>query len=50
MAFRRYGVEGVSVAATAEELGLSVDQVYQAKSRIVRRLAELVAEQVAEEG
>jgi RNA polymerase sigma factor (sigma-70 family) len=50
MAFRRYGVEGVSAAETAEALGLSVEQVYQAKSRIVRRLGELVAEQVAEEG
>jgi RNA polymerase sigma-70 factor (ECF subfamily) len=32
------------------ELGISVDAAYQAKSRILRRLRELVAEQVAAEG
>lgn len=49
-AFQRYAVEGQSVAETAKALGLSVDHVYQAKSRILRRLGELVAQQVAEEG
>lgn len=49
-AFQRYAVEGAPAQATAESLGLSVDQVYQAKSRILRRLGNLVAEQVADEG
>ncbi|RME41264.1 MAG: sigma-70 family RNA polymerase sigma factor [Planctomycetota bacterium] len=49
-AFERYALNGESAAETAETLGLSVDQVYQAKSRIVRRLGELIARQVEEEG
>lgn len=50
LAFERYAVEGESAQTTAETLGLSVDQVYQAKSRIARRLSELIAQQVADEG
>ena len=34
----------------ADELGISVDSVYQTKSRIMRRLRELIAAQVADEG
>lgn len=34
----------------ASELGISVDSVYQTKSRIMRRLRELIAAQVADEG
>ncbi len=49
-AFQRYAVEGRAVREVAEELSLSVDQVYQAKSRIMRRLAELIETQVREEG
>lgn len=49
-AFRRYAVEGEPAAETAAALGLSIDQVYQAKSRILRRLGQLVAAQVADEG
>jgi len=49
-AFDRYAVGGEDARRIAEDLGLSVDQVYQAKSRITRRLAALVAEQVADEG
>ena len=49
-AFQRYAVEGRPVADVASSLGLSADQVYQAKSRILRRLIALVAQQVAEEG
>ncbi|MFO0826602.1 MAG: sigma-70 family RNA polymerase sigma factor [Phycisphaerales bacterium] len=49
-AFDRYAVQGLGVKETASALGLTVDQVYQAKSRIVRRLSELIAEQVADEG
>jgi RNA polymerase sigma-70 factor (ECF subfamily) len=50
LAFQRYAVEGRPPQATAEELGISIDRVYQAKSRIMRRLSELVAEQTADEG
>lgn len=49
-AFQRYAVEGLDARETAEALGLSVEQVYQAKSRIVRRLTELIEQQVREEG
>lgn len=37
-------------AAVAAELGMQVNSVYQAKSRILKRLRELIAAQVAEEG
>ncbi len=36
--------------SVAAEVGISVDSVYQAKSRILKRLRELVAEQVEQEG
>jgi RNA polymerase sigma-70 factor (ECF subfamily) len=49
-AFQLYAVEGREAKATAEGLGMSVDQVYQAKSRITRRLRQIVEEQVREEG
>ncbi|MFO0838411.1 MAG: sigma-70 family RNA polymerase sigma factor [Phycisphaerae bacterium] len=49
-AFQRYAVEGAEVGAVAAELGLSADQIYQAKSRIVRRLGELIEQQIGEEG
>lgn len=49
-AFDLYVGEGREPAAVAAELGLSVDQVYQAKSRILRRLRALIALQTAEEG
>lgn len=49
-AFQRYAVEGGDARDTAETLGLSVDQVYQAKSRILKRLGELLALQVRDEG
>jgi len=49
-AFEAYAVEGRDVRQTATDLGLTVDQVYQAKSRILRRLGELVHQQVIEEG
>jgi RNA polymerase sigma factor (sigma-70 family) len=50
MAFARYAVKGVPASETADALGTNVDQVYQAKSRILRRLRELIAEQVEDEG
>lgn len=49
-AFDRYAVCGEDARGVAESLGLSIDQVYQAKSRMTRRLAELIERQVAEEG
>jgi RNA polymerase sigma-70 factor (ECF subfamily) len=49
-AFQGYAVEGRDAGATAAALGLSVEQVYQAKSRIMRRLSQLIEQQVAEEG
>ncbi|MEM7202117.1 MAG: sigma-70 family RNA polymerase sigma factor [Planctomycetota bacterium] len=49
-AFQLYAVEGQEAAATAQTLGVSVDRVYQAKSRILKRLSTLIAEQVADEG
>ncbi len=49
-AFRRYAVEGADVKSVAAELGLTADQVYQAKSRILKRLSQQIELQVAEEG
>jgi DNA-binding CsgD family transcriptional regulator len=45
-----YGVEGRDAKETAKQLGMSVDAVYQAKSRIVRRLGQLIEHQIVEEG
>ena len=50
MAFQLYVIAQRSPTDTAGELGLSIDQVYQAKSRIVKRLTQLVETQVLEEG
>jgi RNA polymerase sigma factor (sigma-70 family) len=50
IAFAHYAVEGQAANETAEQLGMSVDQVYQAKSRILRRLSQLIEQQVREEG
>jgi RNA polymerase sigma-70 factor (ECF subfamily) len=49
-AFQAYAVAGRDSRETAEALGMSVDQVYQAKSRILKRLGELIATQIEEEG
>ena len=50
MAFSQYAMRGLAAAVVAEALGLSLDQVYQAKSRILRRLSSLIAEQIEDEG
>lgn len=42
-AFHLHALEGHSVADTAERLGISPDSVYQAKSRVIRRLREHIA-------
>jgi RNA polymerase sigma-70 factor (ECF subfamily) len=49
-AFQQYAVEGRAVSMVAEQLGQSVDQVYQAKSRILKRLSQVIQEQVDDEG
>jgi len=49
-AFSLYAMQGLSVERVADEVGISVNQVYKAKSRILRRLGEVIATQVAEEG
>ena len=49
-AFEAYAAGDRAAADVASSLGLSVDQVYQAKSRILRRLKAVIAEQTADEG
>ena len=49
-AFQHYAISGNDPQSTAKALGMSVDRVYQAKSRITRRLSELIEAQVAKEG
>lgn len=43
-AFEQHALAGRPVAEVAEELGISSDSVYQAKSRILKRLRERLAE------
>jgi RNA polymerase sigma-70 factor (ECF subfamily) len=49
-AFQAYAVDGNDVQTTAAALGLTTNQVYQAKSRILKRLSELIERQIEEEG
>ena len=49
-AFEAYVGQQLAAADTARQLGISVDQVYQAKSRIMKRLGRLIEQQTAEEG
>jgi RNA polymerase sigma-70 factor (ECF subfamily) len=49
-AFQRYAIEGREARETAAALQMTVNQVYQAKSRIMKRLTELVQQQVQDEG
>lgn len=49
-AFGMYAIEGREARDVAAELGMSLDAVYQAKSRILRRLGTIIESQVAEEG
>jgi len=49
-AFQRYALLQHDAAAVARDLRVSVDSVYQAKSRILRRLSKVIAQQVSEEG
>ncbi len=49
-AFRHYVLQQQDARRTAEAIGVSVAQVYQAKSRITRRLTALIELQMQEEG
>jgi RNA polymerase sigma-70 factor (ECF subfamily) len=49
-AFEQYAVGGVDPANVGSLLGISIDQVYQAKSRITKRLSQLIAAQIQDEG
>ncbi len=49
-AFQLYAAQGLRPIVAAKTSGISVDQVYQAKSRILKRLTQIIAEQVADEG
>ena len=49
-AFDAYAVNGQDPATVASELGISVDSVYQAKSRVLKKLSQVIARQVEEEG
>lgn len=50
IAFTRYALEGGPAVQIAEEMQLTVDQIYQIKTRILKRLSALIAEQIEEEG
>ncbi|HYF16148.1 MAG TPA: sigma-70 family RNA polymerase sigma factor [Phycisphaerales bacterium] len=49
-AFERYALGGEQPQRVADEMGVSIDALYQIKSRITRRLASLIERQVGEEG
>lgn len=49
-AFRAYGIDGQDVDGVAQVSSMTTDQVYKAKSRILKRLCGLVAQQIQEEG
>jgi RNA polymerase sigma-70 factor (ECF subfamily) len=50
LAFSEYAMKDVPAAQVAGDLGMTLEQVYQVKSRMLRRLGELIAEQVEDEG
>jgi RNA polymerase sigma-70 factor (ECF subfamily) len=49
-AFETYAVNGEPAQVVANQLGMSLEQVYQSKSRIMKRLSEVIARQIEEEG
>ena len=49
-AFQEYAVEGHDARDTAASLEVSVDRVYGAKSRITKRLAQIIEFQIRDEG
>lgn len=50
IAFVRYAIRGEPAATIAEDLGMTLEQLYQVKSRILKRLTGRIAKQVEEEG
>lgn len=48
--FRAYVLEGVDTDEVARRFGVSPGQVYNAKSRILGRLREIIASQIEDEG
>jgi RNA polymerase sigma factor (sigma-70 family) len=48
--FEKYAVAGEAAESVAASSGVSVDSVYQVKTRILRRLSAVIAAQVDEEG
>jgi RNA polymerase sigma-70 factor (ECF subfamily) len=50
IAFVRYALQGASAREIVGDLGMTLEQLYQVKSRILKRLTGLIAEQVEEEG
>jgi len=49
-AFRAYVIEGRDANEVADALGMSIERVYQAKSRLFKLIRGRVAEQIEEEG
>lgn len=49
-AFQRYVVQGREARETAAALNMSLESVYQAKSRIMKRLGQLIEVQIQDEG
>ncbi|MGE3182318.1 MAG: RNA polymerase sigma factor [Phycisphaerae bacterium] len=49
-AFQMYGIDGRPIAEVSAALGMSHDAIYQAKSRILKRLSAIIQRQVADEG
>ncbi len=49
-AFDLYAVQGKDAKEAAATVGISVDAVYQAKSRILKRLSAIIDQQIVEEG
>jgi hypothetical protein len=48
--FESYVAAGRSADQVATDLGITIDRVYQAKSRMLKRLEQVIASQVEEEG
>lgn len=49
-AFTRYAVGGEDGSSVAKDLGVSMEALYQIKTRMTRRLAQVIDQQVRDEG